>query len=32
VSAGRPVFDELVLAAVDPQACVARLNALASAG
>jgi restriction system protein len=32
VSAGRPVFDDLVLAAIDPQACVARLNALAPAG
>ena len=32
VSAVRPVFGDLVLAAVDPQACVARLNALASAG
>jgi restriction system protein len=32
VSARRPVFDDLVLAAVDPEACVARLNALAPAG
>jgi hypothetical protein len=32
VSAGRGVFDELVLAAVDPVACVARLNALVAAG
>jgi restriction system protein len=32
MSAGRPVFDDLVLAAVDPEACVARLNALAAAG
>jgi len=31
VSARRPVFDDLVLAAVDPQACLARLKALASA-
>jgi restriction system protein len=32
VSAGRPAFDDLVLAAVDPQACLVHLNALASAG
>ncbi|MGD0065529.1 MAG: hypothetical protein ABSB76_19055 [Streptosporangiaceae bacterium] len=32
VSAGRPAFDDLVLAAVDPQACLAHLKALASAG
>jgi restriction system protein len=32
VSAGRDVFDELVLAAVDPVACVARLNAVVTAG
>jgi restriction system protein len=32
VSARRGVFEELVLAAVDPVACVARLNALVAAG
>jgi hypothetical protein len=32
VSAGRGVFDDLVLAAVDPVACVARLNALVTPG
>jgi restriction system protein len=32
VSAGRGVFDDLVLAAVDPAACVARLNAPVAAG
>jgi restriction system protein len=32
VSAGRQVFDDLVLAAVDPVACLARLNALVAAG
>ena len=31
VSAGRDVFDELVLAAVDPAACLVRLNALVAA-
>jgi restriction system protein len=32
VSAGRGVFDDLVLAEVDPVACLARLNALVAAG
>jgi restriction system protein len=32
VSARRGVFDELVLAAVDPVACMGRLNALVAAG
>ena len=32
VSAERPAFDDLVLAAVDPVACLARLNALVSPG
>lgn len=32
VSAERSTFDELVLAAVDPMACLARLNALVSPG
>jgi len=32
VSAGRGVFDDLVLTAVDPAACLARLNTLVAAG
>jgi len=32
VSAGRGVFDDLVLAEVDPAACLARLNAPVAAG
>jgi restriction system protein len=32
VSAGRGVFDDLVLAAVDPVACLGRLNAVVAAG
>jgi restriction system protein len=32
VAAGRGVFDDLVLAEVDPVACLARLNALVAAG
>jgi restriction system protein len=32
VSAGRGAFDELVLAAVDPVACLGRLNAVVAAG